>query len=70
MAADGIGFHANPNQIIALEVVQSLVAADSHDLILRFLQEKYFGWEMAFFTGGFAICPVFLDGKSWQLRGG
>src|ERR1700731_3395325 len=35
--AHRIGFHPNPNQIIALEAVQSLFPADSHASILRSL---------------------------------
>jgi hypothetical protein len=43
-AADRVGFHPNSNQIIALKAVQSLFSADSHALILRFLQEKISVW--------------------------
>jgi hypothetical protein len=64
-AAHRIGFHPNSDQVITLKAVQSLFPADSHTLILRFLQEKNLCEGMCVFTGGFAIFTVFLDGTTW-----
>src|ERR1700748_3264782 len=68
--ADSVGFHADANQIIALEAVQGVFSGNSHYFILRFFAKKDVGEEKGAFTGGFAISTVFLNGKLWCFCGG
>src|SRR5580704_4219695 len=78
-AAHRVGFHPNPNQIIAPKAVQSVVPTDSHVSILRSLRKKFLGGGMGVFAGGFAISTMFLGGenvvscgetrgKTWSVR--
>jgi hypothetical protein len=68
-AAYGVGFHANANQIIALEAIQGFFSGDSHGLILRFFAKKNICGERGVFTEVFAIYCVFLDSKLWCFAG-
>ena len=47
-AADGIGFHADADQIVTVETVQSFLAANSHRLILRTFLAKIWRGGMVF----------------------
>jgi hypothetical protein len=63
--AHHIGFHPNPNQIIALEAVQSLFPADSHAPILRSFVEKIPYGGMAVLQGVLRFPPCF-----WMVQRG
>jgi hypothetical protein len=52
-APHSVSFHADSNQIIARKAVQSIVPANSHAPILRFLKKKNLEGLYACFIGDF-----------------
>ena len=65
-AADGVSFHADADQIIALEAVESLFARDTHEESLRLCGlwpgREGTGW-------GTVVCPAVIGTRSVCLAG-